>query len=102
MSHVEELFARVDAPISERELTRMARVAASTERVAPPQPRRSSARRAAVVAAAVAAVASSAITGSVLGWSHASGGAHATASGATVSLVRFPALALLLDEVNAR
>ena len=98
MSRGEELIRRLgDAqrPLGDRELTRMARAAASTERVAPRPPRRTGAR-AAAGAAAAAAILSTTVTGSVLGWTHGSA-SHSSTARFSVPSVQFSALALLRD-----
>jgi hypothetical protein len=96
MTRAEELIRRLgDAQraLGDRELTRMARAAASTERLAPRPPRRTGAR-AAAGAAAAAAILSTTVTGSVLGWTHGSP-AHPTTARFSVPAVQFSALALL-------
>jgi len=69
MTRFEELLARLEVPVSEPELTRMARVAAAAPRV-PPAKRRS-ARRIAAIGAAVATIAAGAAAGSMLHATHA-------------------------------
>ena len=98
MSRAEKLIRRLgeaEPRLSDRELTRMARGAAATDRVAPRPPRRTGAR-AAAGAAAAAAILSTTVTGSVLGWTHGSS-SHSTATRFSVPSVQFSALALLRD-----
>ena len=98
MTRAEELIRRLgeeQPSLGDRELTRMARAAASTERRAP-RPRRRAGARAAAGAAAAAAILSTTVTGSVLGWTHGSP-SHPTTARFSVPSVQFSALALLRD-----
>jgi hypothetical protein len=94
----EELIRRFgDAPplVGERELTRLARTAASTERV---PPRASGARRtrATAAAATLAVIASAGLAASVHGWT--GGSARPTgAVGAAAPQVQFDAVLLLTE-----
>jgi hypothetical protein len=98
MTRTEDLIRRLgeEQPLlGERELVRMARAAASTERV-PPRPRGRTGTRTAATAAAAAAILAATVAGSMLEWNHGSS-AHSTASSLSGPYVQFSALALLTE-----